>query len=59
VVEPGEGSGAGFGAHPAAQDDRVMSCGAQCVGEAVEVGGPLGEHEAVPAPWPGPRARRR
>ena len=47
-LEPGEGGGAGLGAHAAAQDDRSCPCVAQSCGEPLEVGGPLGEHQAVP-----------
>jgi len=47
-LEAGEGSGAGFGTHPAAQDHRVVSAVVKGVGEPVEVGGPLSEDEAVP-----------
>jgi len=48
-LESSEGGGAGFGAHAAAQDDRVVASGAKGVGDAVEVCGPLGKDQAVSA----------
>src|ERR1019366_2330969 len=49
-LETGEGGGPGFGAHSAAQHNRVVALVSQSVGEPLEVGGPLGQHQAVPSP---------
>jgi len=48
-----------FGAHAAAQDDGIVAQAAQGADERGQVGGPVGEDEAVPAPGQGLRARRR
>src|ERR1035441_2862120 len=48
-LETGEGGGPGFGAHSAAQHNRVVALVSQSVGEALEGGGPLGQHQAVPS----------
>lgn len=48
-VEPSEGVAAGFGAHAAAQHDRVEGLLPELVGEPFDMRGPLGEHQAVPA----------
>ena len=48
-LEPGERGGPCFGAHAAAQDDGIVAYRAQCVGELVQVRGPVSEHEAIPA----------
>jgi hypothetical protein len=55
----GSGFGFGFGAHPAAQDDRIASAGGKTVGQPLDVVGPLGENQAVPAPFTALPRRRR
>jgi len=47
--QAGEGGCACFGAHAALQDHRIMATIAQRAGELIEVTGPLGQHQAVPA----------
>src|SRR6266516_5273292 len=48
-LQAGEGGCACFGAHATPQDHRVMAAIAQSAGELVEVAGPLGQHQAMPA----------
>ncbi len=45
-----------FSAHATAQGDHIVAHRSQCVGELVQMRGPVREHEAVPAP--GQRGRR-
>ena len=48
-LQAGKSGGAGFGAHPAAKYYRVVPAVPECVGDPVEMPGPLGQHQAVPA----------
>jgi hypothetical protein len=48
-LQPGEGRGAVFGAHAAAQHHRIMARGPQPVRQLVQVRDPADEDEAVPA----------
>jgi hypothetical protein len=43
---------AGLGGHATAQDDRVEAALPELVGEAFDMGGPLGQDQAVPASFP-------
>jgi hypothetical protein len=47
-MEAGQRGFTGLGAHPTAQDHRVLAALAECAGEPVEVGDPFGEDQAVP-----------
>src|SRR5712692_67761 len=49
-LQAGKGGGTGFGAHPAAENYRVVPAVPQGVGDPVEMPGPLGQHQAVSAP---------
>jgi hypothetical protein len=54
-LEPFEGGRPGLGTHAATQHDRLVSPLHQRGDEAVEMFGPLGEHQAVPAASQGGR----
>jgi hypothetical protein len=47
--EPGQGGGAVLGAHAALEGDRVVPEVAERTGDRLQVPGPVGEHQAVPA----------
>lgn len=55
-LEPGKCRSRRFSAHATAQGDHIVAHRSQCVGELVQMCGPVREHEAVPAP--GQRGRR-